>query len=685
MRFLFTFFLISLSLFSCLKEDINSISKIESDARWLIPFVELEIDFTDIITNDEYVQIDHDSLIHFIYRIDSINYINADQVVDVTVSESIDKQEQIGLIQIEDISSQLVINLFQLTQNLGAELVESFEIASQLPIAYFPPLDINSAGIFAYEPLLNYTNLYLTSADLTLELQNNLPVDLELLKLVVFDDVSQTIINEFDFSNIASNNQATQTITLQNIDLSNNLSVNLYRLITPGSGDNPEDELSYVPISLTDDIVISLALTDVQINEGVVVMPNIEIDNDTLSLSINNDSSVDLSQGIIDTGILQIQYASYIQHPIVLFLEIPNLQLDGAPYFQEIELQYTPFEPIFNQVDLSNYQLIFNDTTDSIQLITSIEVQSNGELVHFDSNDAIFLNISLLGVEFNYIEGYFGQTNINIPSGEIMLNTEFADQFDDDLLFENPKLSFITYNEIGVPMEMNLNLSVEAEAQEVQLVGSELSINNPDISQVNGGVYTTTEFDVNNSNIYDLINTHADKLTYSGFIQTNPENLPIENTLDMESGINTDVELDLPLNIKMSEMQFVDTIKLTPGADNLDYSVQFRTFIKNDFPFEADVTFVFRDSTTDNTLDSLMFDDIGASQVNAQGNLIKPYLYDRLFIVQDSVVDAIYNANQLVSKIQMKAPASQDSPIKIYSNHKVAVNIGVVVDVQNVN
>lgn len=685
MRFLLTLFLISLLLSSCLKEDLNSISQIESDASWLIPFVELEIDFTDIIKDEEYVQIDQDSLIHFIYRIDSINSINADQIVDLTLSESINKQQQIGPIEIADISSELAINLSQLTQNLDAELVESLEIASQLPFAYFPALDINSAGLFAYEPFLNFTNLHLTSADLTIELQNNLSVDIELLKLVVFDDVSQVIVDEFDFNNIASSNQAIQTITLQNINLSNNLSVEVYRFITPGSGDNPEDESSYVPISLSDEIVISLALTDVQINEGVVIMPNIEIDYDSLSLSVNSDNDINITQGNIGAGLLQIQYASYIQHPIVLSLEIPNLLLDGAPYFQQIELQYTPFEPVFSQVDLSYYQLIFNDTSDSIQLITSIEVQSNGELIDFNSNDAIFLNISLFGIEFSYIQGYFGQTNFDIPTGEIVLNTEFANQFDDDLLFENPKLSFITYNEIGVPMEMDLNLSVEVEPQEIQLFGSELPINNPDISQVNAGVYTTTEFDVNNSNIYDLINSHADKLTYSGYVQTNPQNESVENTLDMESALNIDVELDLPLNIKMSQMQFVDTIKLTPGIGNLDYSIQFRTFIKNDFPFEADVTFVFRDSITNNALDSLTFYDIGASEVNAQGTLIKPYLYDRLFIVQNSLVDAIYSANQLVAKVQMKAPVSQESALKIYSNHKVSVNIGLILDVQNVN
>lgn len=669
---------------SCLKEDLSTISDVEINSTWIIPLVDMEIDFTDLMRGEELVSIDDDSLIHIIYKIDSVNSIEAEEIIDLSISESVSKNHQLGALELDNMNSQLSINLIQLAENIGNDFAQTLITASTLPQAYFPPIASIAAGVYNYDPFADFNLVNLESGMLSLSLENGLPIPIQELSLTLFNTVTLEIISVFEFTNLDPNMIQTLEQPINDGLVNNNISMMITNFITPGCGPNPEDITEFVSVDLFDELQFTVLAYDLVADDGLIVFPSTELESDNLSMPLNLEDDISISKGVIEQGDLLVSYQSSVSHPILLSLEIPSLKSDGQIYSEQFVLNNTfGFEVEQEPEDLLNYELTVESITNEIQVNVQFELISNGQILDYNSSDELNINLAFENVKFNYVEGDFGQTTHEISQGIISLGDNFTNQMGEGFFFEEPKLTLRTNNGFGIPMMMDLNLYGYTEAEEVIINATDLPIHAPSISQGTTGIITINELNVNNSNISELINAQVNEIHYDGLVMTNPDGMGDGNSLFTESSLNLDIELDIPLYMRMSQMQFTDSMKLSPSDDGFGEEFQLRTFIKNDFPFDAKVTLLFRDSLVDIALDSLLIDDVSASVINNEGELIEASLYDRTLKVNGSQLDAIKNANQMIARIDLNTIDEQVTPIKIYSDYKVNINVGVVVEIDN--
>lgn len=674
--------LLVITLPSCLKEDLTTISDLEANATWVIPFIDIEIDFTDLMKGDELINIDEDSLIHIIYRMDSVNTIEAEEILTMSISESVSKSHQLGVLEIEDIESQLAINLLQLSSNLGNNITEALEEAASLPLAYFPPLESTSAGMYDYDPFADFNTVNLSSGTLSLEFTNNFPINIEQLRLLLFNSQTMEAVSEFEFTDVDPNTTQIVELPIENDLVNSSVSMAITSFITPGSGSDPLDTLSYVSVDLEDEMLFAIQAYDLIAEEGLMVFPSLELEADSLSVALNLDDDISINKGVIQEGSLVVSYESTIKHPILLNIHIPNLETQGQAYTEQFVLNNTfGLEVEQNPTDLALYELLFGTTSDSLEVHVGFEIISNGEILEYNNEDELFVDITIENVEFSYVEGDFGQSTHLIPDGMITLNTQLFDQLDEDLFFEEPKLAIRSTSGFGIPMEMDLSLSCDKDGQLINLDATNLPIYGPNISQGNITITSVNELDIYNSNISDLINAHVQEIYYSGVVRTNQNEISELNSLYLESSVNMDIEVDMPLYMKMSQMQFVDSLGFGLGDENVDQGFQLRTFIKNDFPFDTDAMLLFRDTLLNVELDSIKIEGIQSSEIDAQGNLIAPSLFDRTYELNQDQIDAVLNSNQLVAKIDLQTRANTSSSVKIYSDYKVSVNLGMIVNI----
>jgi len=678
-----TYFILLLFFSSCIKEDLSTITDVQVNSEWIIPFIDLSLGVLDILPEDEHLVVDEDSLLRVVYRDENIKTIKGDSLLQFSGEQFIERELIVGIVDLDDFESTIAVSLGSMTDEMNPVLAEPIIQAAALPLAYFPPLNSVFGGEYSYEAFDDFEYLDIATGVLYLELYNTLAVDIEALNLGLMNVVTQEIIAEFTFSDIAVGALVGVSAELEGTTLFNELSIVILEFTSPGSGLDPSNEDSWLAFDLSDEIICSIYAQNMTVNSGNIVFPDLELDADTSSITLDLADDVVLTQVDFSAGTLNVSYNSTIHHPLEVLVEIPSIFIDGSPFTEVLIIENTESsgdESI--SWNLEGASIEFLGTANELQFSYLGSIASNGNLLDFDSEDFVHLNINLTEMEFSYVQGYFGQQIELVTEGTTAIETNFIDRFSNGVSVVDPKLYITAESSVGIPIELNLDFEGLADSEIENLNAFPFNIDAPSLYGGDSIVSSITEFNSMNSSIVDLVNIHPHTMVFSGEVLTNPNGEVEPNFIYAGSEIVVGFEMDIPVDISVDNLIFSDTMEvLIEEIDDLNHFA-LRAFISNGFPLGADIELFFIDSLDNNVLDSLIIPEISAGEVNAVGDIETPAVLDIIIEVNEARMEAIIEANTVYAEVKMTSINNNSSSVKIYTDYRFNMALGLVFDIE---
>ena len=679
-----SYFILLLFLTSCIKEDLSTIADVQVNAEWIIPLIDLSVGVLDVLPDDEHLVVDEDYLLRVLYRDENIKTIMGDSLLEFNGDQSIDREMVVGIVALDDFESTIGVSLGSMANEMDPEIAEPIIQAAALPLAYFPPLNSVFGGEHFYEAFDNFEYLDIATGVLHFELYNTLAIEIQSLSLGLMNVISQEIIAEFSFSDIAVGEVVGSEVSMEGVTLYNELSIVILQFTSPGSGLDPSNEDSWLSFNLSDEIICSIYAQNMTVNSGNIVFPDIELDADSSSMTLNLDDDVLLSHIDFSSGILAISYNSTAHHPIEVMIEIPNLFLDGSSFTEVLIIENTESSGgVSIEWVLDGASIVMTESVNEIQFYCFGNIESNGDLLDFDSEDLVQLNISLTGMEFSYVQGYFGQQLEVVSVDSVIIDTEFMDMFSGGVTLVDPKLYITTSSNVGIPLELNLNFEGQTDSEVQNLNAFPFSINSPSLLGGDETINTTTEFNSTNSSIVELVNIQPHTMVFSGEVLTNPNGEIEPNFIHSGSEIVIGFEMDIPVDISVGNLVLSDTMDVSiEGIDDLDH-FGLRAFISNGFPLSADIGLFFMDSVNNTILDSLIIHEVSSGQINANGVIVSPEILDILIEITNAKMETIVEANRIYAEVKMSSINDNSNSVKIYTDYRFKMALGLVLDIES--
>ena len=355
-------------------------------------------------------------------------------------------------------------------------------------------------------------------------------------------------------------------------------------------------------------------LPDTVLNYAFVMPPNSKLylppGNSIPSFPQTQEINLDISNGvelrsvIINNGRLKMVYSNTYTQPLAFTLVLPYTTKYGLP-FTINEIVYPGTNNSTKYYDISGYNVKLNGITgnkiNSLVQVIDVKVPSTAQGDTIRDGQGVKTEISYTDLIPYYVEGYFGQQNIDLPYDSVALKISNNLQIS-NFQINSAFINFKIVNEFGV--DINAQLSNINSLNTVN--ATSVTLNAPGLSNINiNKAGKTTNFSnpvfpsvktvsVNtlNSNLKPFLENLPDYLTYQGKIVVNPfGNISASNDFAfLNTGISIYADVDMPLQIRADYFKLVSnsTIDLSnvKQIDNINYG-DIVLKCTNGFPFNA--------------------------------------------------------------------------------------------------
>lgn len=680
---LFTLF----SLASCMDEDISKLkSSVDANPAMAIPLIHSTTTLSDLLAEDENMLTDDDGAIRISYRQDSIAQVLSDSLLKIEDQAPTEENFSVGAIDLANFSTNMTVQMSDLTANLqDQDLVTLINAgidstqSSGLGKAYFPPISPQSGGVYSAQGSDKFQFVEISSGELAIEITNNLAIDISSLQLSLKNADDQSEIGAFNFENILSGSSLVEGIQLNEAMMYSNLEMEIVQLSSDGSGSDPLDQDQWVPMSSDDELNIDITGTGMVATSGMIKFPSQDGPNDDFVIDMEFEDDVQISLIDLLEGEFVYTYNSDLNTTLDLIIEIEQLKDNsGVAFSRVISIENTNGQTIEASYPLDDYNFDFTNSMNQMVVSYSTDINSTDEFVSYDENDSIMLTIGMQGLDFEQVQGYFGQMEEVIEEDVLDIDVSALEDIASGIRLESPILTFFAENGMGIPFNIDLNLVGTNNGESVSLGGPVLEIA-PEST-------TTTEFNNSNSSLVDLIALSPSEMRYSGTVLSNPNGVT-ENTISPNTDITIGFDMDLPLHLRIEDAVTADTLALDFGSEessshDIIESVKLNLHTENEFPLDISVTMFFRDSISAVVLDSLNFDLLEAASVDEDGRTIEPKIYNSNVELNANQIDALFNANQALLDIRMNSYDYENTAVRLYTDYQFVIGAGVILELK---
>ena len=677
------------SVVSCMDEDMSNISNtLEIQPNMAIPIIHSTTTLVDLLPEDENMSFDDDGFIRIIYKEDSIAQVSSDTLLVIEDQDPTQESFTLGSIDIDDFETDVNVTLSELIDNLEADLAEEIDVAIDQSetqgSAYFPPIPTQPGGGYGHQASndLEFEYVSISQGILSVEIINNFAFEITSLELELINTDNQDLVGQFSFNSISAGTSQVQSINLGNQDLYSDLEIDIVEFSSNGSGSNPLDPSSFLPISASDDMIFLISGNSIQASGGSIKFPEQEGPSDSLIVDMQLDDGAEISHIDLASGAIVYNYESSVNTSIQFNIEIPSLKDQFEMVFSEtLEINNTQFTgPQSISFPLDNYSFDFSQSVNQIQVNYSSQIMGSNTFQSFSENDQIQIDISMENLEFSYVEGYFGQIEQEIEQDEMDFDFSVLDDIAPNLYLETPNLRFTVDNAIGVPFRIDLDVIGVNENETI-------SIDGPSINAV-GQVSTITNFTNSNSQLPDFIAMSPSQILYSGSVLSNPSgNMGVLNSITNGSNIEIGFEMDLPLHLRLEDAMRTDTLALDFGDENDDTSgpeyvdsVILKLHTENEFPLDIDLMILFTDSLSGLVLDSIDVEMLDAAEVDEEGRTISANIYDSNIVLNSGQIDALFNSNRALLNMKINSYDNQNTAVKLYTDYEFKIAVGAILE-----
>ena len=676
-----------LSLMSCMEEDLSKISDtVNVSPDIALPLVKSTTTLGDLLPDDESIYIEDDNSIGISFKSDNIAKIESDSLLQIEETAPTEESFTVGSINLDNFEQTQTIKLSELGQNLEDDAIstnieDAFTLAETAPEGKvpFPDIPRQSGGVYDQSSSDEFLYVTMSEGELSLEVQNNtgLYIDYLELQLKNNDSNNTSLIGAFVFENITKNSTQTKSLSLVDKQMYKDISFEVSAVQITGNNLDP-DPNTHIPLSTEDAIVLNIQGENITVTDGKVKFPEQTGPSETFVFDLDFDDDVSIDFINLSGGAMEYSYESSVNTTLELDLEIPQLKDPNGNSFKEVlMISNTSGKLVDNPIDLTGYQFNFEGDDNQLEIKYASKITPTLGYEDFNAEDFVNLSIGMAELEFSYIEGYFGQIIENIEPGELDVDVSVLEDITSGIILETPELIFTIDNSVGIPFEIELDLTGtngdESESLTGTLFGVSSGFGTPISERV---VFNET------NNLSELIALAPEVISYSGLVTSNPEGNVGPNSISPGTGISFGFEMDLPLYLRVSEAVTTDTMDVDLSdldditSDNFE-DISFKLNVENEFPFDVELMILFSDSMTGSPLDTLQVGILKAAKVDDNGKTIAPEVYPLEIDLDSDQIDALFNANQLLLDLKLASYDYKNKAVRLYTDYTIEIEAGV--------
>ncbi len=672
---------------SCVKEtyDMDKLSTQGAIKMGVsVPVVKGSLTLGNMIESNDTVRFLADSSISIVFKEDSLFTFDVSEILDIPAQDEQLKIFYVGPLAIADFSGGGSISLDEISAGfpplLRAALV-ALDIAGSGIFPEIPSLPGDSITIDTFD---NFTQVEFGSGTVTVTIINNLPVKISLVVALKNASDNSQIGSDLSFNDIPAGGTAQDQINLAGETVTSSL---IAELVSISSSASPGP----VPVSLANDnITVSVATSNLTVVRGQATLPEQLFLSvaDTIQFNLDNDAEITFLE--LNTANIDYTLESHLAENIEVVITLPA-SLSGTDTTRFV-IPLGASGQQSGQLSMDNTKNDFS--TDSEQPYNSIPFNyglsvkpSGGGMVNFDLTDSVVLTYQISDIDFDYVEGYFGQHSFDIDADSIDLGLgEIEDNISGTFTLTNPIVNINYSNSVGVPVSFDLNLIGSNNAGETQgLNASTMNIAYP-ADRDNSPVTSTVSFNKNTTDIVELIEMRPGTITYSGEATVNPSgNQGWDNFVMGESSVVAGLEIEIPLEFR-AKLTLQDTLEnpLKPedseededfGINNVEFARLF-LYVNNGFPLEIGFSIQLYDSVEDQVLATLDVPVLfPAAPVDGNGVVTGPTEDTTSIVITGDFLENLEIADELIVRGSLNTYNS--GAVKILTTYTIEFRLGV--------
>lgn len=550
---------IVLIISSCVKEeyDFNTLSKeISLSPKFVLPALTGSLTLGDSFEpKEDTIVVNPDGTIKLMYRQDSLFTYSVTDIIDMPDQTPHSKTATLGSVYIDDFSydGSLTLNVISLNFDAGTR---STLLARDGTNDIFPPVPPPNTGNFNMTPFSNFTQVMVDSGKISIGVTNQLPVEVSFTLILRNTSDNSQVGTAFVYTAVPSMGSQTQIVDVSG-NLTNDLNFDIVDFTSPGSSGN-------VDVDLTDLILISLSSQNMVVSSGTAILPDqvFFIETDTIDTDVDPGTEityVEMASGDIDYNITS-GFNENIQ--VNLILPTGELNEDTLKYAIPVLSGGSASGTLSMAGASIDFSIDPGQPYNKLPFKFMAEIASTGSMVSFNFADAFTMDYTMSNLDFDYLEGYFGEQNysIDLDSLEIDLGDIF-DKITGTITFTDPKINIPYTNSIGVPANLEVDLWGETSAGERQDLNAPMVSIDKLEDRDDPLVESSMEFNRDNSSIVELIELRPEILYYSGDVNINPDGATglRDNFVLSASEIIGDLEVEIPASLKVQNLSLRDT------------------------------------------------------------------------------------------------------------------------------
>lgn len=675
--------------------------KRDSQTNWtdgvLAPLATTNLTINNLVT-DSFLHTNPDSSLSIVYQNTVYSLNLADQYIHIP-DTSIGQKYNLDSLGLPNVSFYDKISLGAMAINLenSGNFLGNYLIAQNGHNDSISTISGISLSPFYFSATSYFQTATLSNALVALNVDNRLPLALQNVSYEMRDSGTNTLILSGTFPYIAPNASAYNYYTLQGVTITSSIAVRITSFTIPGTGG------ATVLIDTSNYIAIGAYISKLSVDSAIAAFPseNIISQDQELTQKISNGRLFTFVD--CNSGQLQVTIRNAVPQPLQLTYKLlgaydrfgnPLTAISTVPAAQNGQLG-----TINRTYDLTGYSInltgsngaLFNTYT---QLIIA-HIDSTGQLADINQDDSLFINYNLQNISPNYIKGYMGQDTITYAgTSPFSFANLFSSSAPNALKFKNASISISVENSIGVDGTIQINnlTSVNANGTEVPLMEHSINsiIGRPQyIARATDFPLTPSVQTFNlssaNSNINDFISNLPNQIKYNVLIKTNPHgnNGTYNEFAYLTSGLNVNLNLNIPLSILANNLILRDSFNFSPGYTPSQVSnIQNGTLhviVNNKFPLQANITLLAYDSAW-NLLDTLLSGaQVSAAPVNANCRATQSVQSILNVPAPSSVINKISTAKHAVMTVVFNTKSSNATCngqyLKIYSDYNIDATI----------
>lgn len=307
--------------------------------------------------------------------------------------------------------------------------------------------------------------------------------------------------------------------------------------------------------------------------------------------------------------------------------------------------------------------------TNLVRALFDVYLINNGDHTAV-GGETLSADFAMDGLVFSRVEGDFGSSEIYLEEGTSTLNL-FDDRFTSaGIGLERATLTLEVTNAFGVEAILDsldlLALQDGEVVAEFETTAQALAIPPASGSAASPSV-TTWVLDETNSNIASFFSVEPRTLELSAWVRSNPDGVDpmAPNFVDADGYVFGSFRADIPLSIKVEQLDFVDTtafdFDLEDTVSELD-SASLRVILHNGFPFGVTMSLLFLDDNGQ-SLDSLSLHPLPVFTLPSMGDdglPVEPGLFVHDIPLDWDRANRLTDARQSVIRIWTETSGADD-------------------------